>query len=241
MPLVSLATLKSDPELFTAAFNFCKKEFSTENILFYYAKGDPKEIYEKFIGPDAEAQVNLPSQLAEPMHKLAGDAGKNPDAWKDPAWTKLLEDSRESIKYMWDKDTRRRFLESNEYKAVSAKVTANAAKAAVQQGGTTLKAAAVAVSGQKQEVPAAVPEVAAQPPSLKTAEKAAKLLGISDTKTLLKAMTKSFEGDQVTSEKLLNQLSKQEGVDVKKAIQTAKLDQALKLALMRAMKLRPPA
>jgi hypothetical protein len=154
------------------------------------------------------------------MHALAA---KND--WKSPDWKACLESARGEIARLWNNDTARRFMETPEYKAAAAGAKASTAAGAVL---TAQKAAAAAVAAQPAasataKVAAAAAAhataVAAQK-DIPTAEpikadpkKAAKLLGITNAKSialLTKANDLSFKGDKGAALKVMGELIENE-------------------------------
>jgi hypothetical protein len=216
---ITLQTLKDNPKILAAALAYCKKEQNAESILFYYDKADAKVIYEKYVAhnaPDA-LRVNLSGSVAEPMHALA-----TKNDWKSPQWKDCLEKARFEIARLWNNDIARRFMETPEYKAATAAAKAATATSAVL---TAQKAAATAVAAQptssataklasaaataaavQKEAPVAEP-IKADP------KKAAKLLGITNAKSialLTKANDLSFKGDKNAALRVMGELVENE-------------------------------
>ena len=54
---------KKDGKLFVLLLQFSKKEFTDENLMFYFDKGNMKGIHPKYIAASAKKQVNLPYKL----------------------------------------------------------------------------------------------------------------------------------------------------------------------------------
>jgi hypothetical protein len=234
---VSLDTLKSDPKLFDAALAFAKKEFNSENILFFYDKSETKVLYEKYISTNAPLQVNLPGPLADPMHALAAASD-----WTNPAWTGHLKAARFNLVRMWRGDCKQRFLKTPEFRstptgqkaaaAASAANVSSAAAKAVSAGLATQKAASSAVAaqkaspaGQKQEKPEAPAPVARKADP----KKAAKRLGITDPASLAlltKAVDLSFKKDRNGALKALTELAKKEELKLKADIILKQLEEA---------------
>jgi len=220
---ITLQTLKDNPKILAAALAYCKKEQNAESILFYYDKAEAKVVYEKYVAhnaPDA-LRVNLSGSVAEPMHALAA---KND--WKSPQWKDCLDKARFEIARLWNNDTARRFMETPEYKAATAAAKASTATSAVL---TAQKAAATAVAAQPMSsAPAKLASAAAQASSAAVQKenpvaepikadpkKAAKLLGITNAKSialLTKANDLSFKGDKNAALRVFGELVENENM-----------------------------
>jgi hypothetical protein len=202
MAEISLQTLKNDPKMFAAAFEYSKKEHNSECILFYYDKADAKVIYEKYVAKNAPVEVNLSESVANPMHELAA---KND--WKSPEWENCLKAARFEIARLWNGDTARRFVETAQYKAMTAPAKATAAVLTAQ------KAAAAAVAAQRASSAPVQKEIPVAEPIKADPKKAAKLLGITNAKSialLTKANDLSFKGDKNAALRVFGELVENE-------------------------------
>lgn len=220
MAEIALQTLKDNPNMYKAALEFSEKEHNAENIHFYYYEADAKQIYEKYVAKNAPKEVNLSESVALPMHALAA---KND--WNSPAWEDCLKAARAEVARLWNGDTRRRFKETAQYRALAipAKATAAvltaqkaaaaavAAQPAVRKEALTApaKATAAVLTAQKAAVAAVVAQKASSAPMQKEPpvaepikadpKKAAKILGITNAKSialLTKANDLNFKGDK---------------------------------------------
>ncbi|HZR16668.1 MAG TPA: hypothetical protein VFE51_05015 [Verrucomicrobiae bacterium] len=229
---ITLQSVAKDSTLLAAAFAVAKREFNSENILFYCATGDPKTVYEKFVSRDAPTQVNLPAPISDPMHDLAKD-----NKWEDPSWKKLLDDAKESIARLWNGDCKKRFINSKEFLATPAgKIAAAAALKSKVADATsavlaTHKAADAAVKAQQAGTAQTQEKAGAPAPAPKKADprKAAKRLGITDPESLAlltKANDLSFKGDKTGALKLLTELTKKEELKLKADIILKQLQEA---------------
>jgi hypothetical protein len=190
-----LQTIVKDAKLLAAALQYTKRTLTEETLQFYLAKGEPKVVYERFVSNDAPMQVNLPGPITGPMHQLAEKKD-----WTNAAWKNHLDKAKESIAGLWEHDAGKRFLESAEFRATPAGQKAAAEAAAKNATSTVLATQKAASSAVKAgPAPAAQPEAPAAEPKKADPKKAAKLLGITNAKSialLTKANDLSFKGDK---------------------------------------------
>jgi hypothetical protein len=81
---------------------FTKKEYSSENFDFYFAKGTNQVIYDTYISDKAERQVNLPGKVKRPLDELAAKK-----QWS--AMSAGIKAARDEIAKLLQNDTLARF------------------------------------------------------------------------------------------------------------------------------------
>jgi hypothetical protein len=105
--------IKSDPKLFAAFFAHSKKSLCSENLLFYFDKGNAQGVYPKYLDKKSATQVNVDATLLNAAQKL-GEAGN----WNDPAFPKVIEKAKKAVGEMIMADTWPKFIKTDAAKAL---------------------------------------------------------------------------------------------------------------------------
>ena len=107
---MNLDQIRKNAKLSAALLEHMKKEFNDENFFFYFDKGNPEGLFNKYIKKGSKYEVNLPSKLNKAWHLLAekGD-------WKHKEWPKVVKESKTDIHKLVAKDILPRFYKGEAY------------------------------------------------------------------------------------------------------------------------------
>ena len=110
-PPFDLDVIKKNAKLFKALQKFCKREFSIENLDFYFDNSNEQKLFETYITSKPKGEVvNLPGEILNPLRDLA----KASD-WK--GMKPLMAKGKGKIQTLLQNDTLNRFYgDSKEYK-----------------------------------------------------------------------------------------------------------------------------
>ena len=97
-----------DKKFVSVLFNFAKKEYSEENILFLMSPFEPKTLYVNFLKDPSRHTINIPSPIRD-----AADILGSQERWDDPGWNAIIRDARAEIETLVDRDTMSRFWKSD--------------------------------------------------------------------------------------------------------------------------------
>lgn len=120
-----MADIKKDAKLGGALMRYMKGKHCEENFLFYFAKGDPMALYDRFIKSGAPMEVNLDSKLTKAAAQIAsaGDA---------KMMQKVIDQGKKKADAMIRSDTMPGFLKSKEFKEYAEPIMRADAEKSVQ-------------------------------------------------------------------------------------------------------------
>ena len=106
----SLAEVKADAKLLAFVLAGAKRLHSDENVLFFFAKGNPEGLYPKYISSKSPQQINIDTKVKSACDKLA-----TAEDWKNAAWPKLFDAARAEVDGLFLTDIRPKLLKTKEY------------------------------------------------------------------------------------------------------------------------------
>ncbi|MEM0984219.1 MAG: hypothetical protein AAGI17_09745, partial [Planctomycetota bacterium] len=121
---MTLEQIKSEAALIAALLKYTKRTLCDENLLFYFAKGDPLAIYDRYVDMKSKSPINIGSGTRRKCEAARASNDKT-------VMKKALTPARNEIRTLITSDIMPKFIKSREYAAYAEPIRRKEANTAV--------------------------------------------------------------------------------------------------------------